>query len=173
MRRIILVLILPFLVFACGDDLFDIDIDFDYDFTGDFDLPELAEGLHEIDSDIIELTVLEELKKRNLADISSASLKQLSLEIPQTEQLDWSFIQSAEVLMIVDGQETPMASFTEIPSTIGKTLNLHIEADEFRLIDFLDAETAQARLRVNLRQPLTKKLKIAALAGTKISARTN
>lgn len=171
MRKIILVLILPFLVFSCGDDLFDIA--FDYDFSGDFDLPELAQGLHEIDSETIELTVLEELKKRNLADISSANLRKLSLEIPQDDQLDWSFVESAEVLMIVDGQETPMASFKQIPRDIGKTLDLNIEANEFRLIDFLDAETAQARLKVNLRQPLTKKLKVEALAGTKITASTN
>lgn len=168
MRKTLLVLILPFLVFACGDDLFDIS--FAYEFAGDFDLPALEAGLHNIDSDEIELAVLDELENRNLASVSSASLRYLTLEIPSTSDLDWSFVESAEVFMYVDGVETPMASILNIPETVGKKIELNIDANEYKLMTFLDAKTAQARLRVNLREALPQNLLIEVVAGTQITA---
>ena len=168
MRKVLLVLILPFLVMACGDELFDIA--FAYDFNGNFEIPALDAGQYDIDSESIKLSLLDELEERKLASVTSATLERLQLEIPELSQLNWDFVESAELFMLVDGKETPMASIQHIPTNVGKLLEMEIKADEFKLIEFLDAHTAQARLRVNLRSPLAEPLKIDVLAATKITA---
>lgn len=171
MRKAILLLIcLPLVLISCEENLFNVA--FDYDFEGSFVLKEaIASGdVREITSEEIDLTVLEEMDERNLASMVLVNLKEVNLNLPESANIDWSYLKRIDLKIIVDGEEIDVASMVDIPETSGKSLQLSLNTEELDLKEYLNNETAFAKLSLTTRGEIPAGLEVAADVATRIVA---
>lgn len=173
MRYILATFFIPFLLFglsSCGEDL--INVSFDYPFEASFEMDEQirANTPHAIESETIEVRLIDELSQRNLDKIASVRLRELTLTLPENAPLDWSTLISLNAEMVLDGVGKSLAFIGTDPLIDGRTLHLEVSVDEVELEAFLQKTTAQARLVLTTAEDINEPITIRARAIATITA---
>ncbi|MEL7533364.1 MAG: hypothetical protein AAFN10_18770 [Bacteroidota bacterium] len=171
MKKLLLTLLaLPLVLTSCVEDL--LDVTFDYPISAGFTMSDEVEAntLTMIESDVIEVDLVDELSDRNLNGISSVKLKSLEVKLGEDATIDWSILKSLELKMVLDGETFKMASFGANSTIDGDKINLEVSADEIRLEEFLERETVQVRLFIETNESITTEVPLEATAVISITA---
>ncbi|MFK7923148.1 MAG: hypothetical protein AB8H47_14390 [Bacteroidia bacterium] len=171
MKKLLLtLLVLPLILSSCVEDL--LDVTFDYPISTGFTMTDAVEAnvLTMIESDVIEVDLVDELSDRNLGSISSVKLKSLEVSLGDNADIDWSILKSLEIKMLLDGDTFTMAHFGENSEIQGEKLLLDVSADEIRLEDFLDRETVQIRLFIETHEGINTEVPLEATAVIAVTA---
>lgn len=171
MKKLLLTLLaLPLILTSCVEDL--LDVTFDYPISAGFTMTDAIEAnvLTTIESDSIEVDLVDQLSDRNLGSISSVKLKSLEVNLGDNADIDWSILKSFELKMVLDGESFSMASFGENSEIQGGKLTLDVSADEIRLEEFLDHETVQIRLFIETHEGINTEVPLEATAVITVTA---
>jgi len=171
MKKLLLTLLaLPLVLTSCVEDL--LDVTFDYPISAGFSMTDAVEAntLTMIESELIEIDLVNELSDRNLNAISAVKLKSLEIKLGEDATIDWSILKSLELKMVLDGETFKMASFGANSVIDGDKLSLDVSADEIRLEEFLERETVQLRLFIETNESITTEVPLEATAVASITA---
>lgn len=171
MKKLLLTLLaLPLVLTSCVEDL--LDVTFDYPISAGFSMTDAVEAntLTMIESELIEIDLVNELSDRNLNAISTVKLKSLEIKLGEDATIDWSILKSLELKMVLDGETFKMASFGANSVIDGDKLSLDVSADEIRLEEFLERETVQLRLFIETNESITTEVPLEATAVASITA---
>jgi len=165
----LLFLILPFLLVSCTEEW--LTAGFEHQFDGRFEVSaEPGSGEYTFDSETIELGVMDKIQRRNLADMSGAELRTVSLEIAEESPVHWHSFTTANLYMLVDGEAVLMATQDKIAEETGLSLDLMVRANEEELMQFLDSKYGQVRLVLTSDKDLDVEFVINMVAGVSITA---
>ncbi|MEM6345818.1 MAG: hypothetical protein AAF927_18130 [Bacteroidota bacterium] len=171
MKKLLLTLLaLPLVLTSCVEDL--LDVTFDYPIDAKFSMTDAIEAntLTMIESEVIEVDLVNELSDRNLNGISAVKLKSLEVKLGEDATIDWSILKSLELKMVLDGETYLMASYGANSVIDGDLIKLDINTDEIRLEEFLDRETVQVRLFIETHESINTEVPLEATALVSVTA---
>ena len=169
-KLIYFILLIPAIAISCGEDLLNVSFDYPVETSFTIDESIAANDLQIIESDVFDITVLEEMARRNLGNVEGVKLKSVKLTLPENSDYDWSMLTSLSLEVLLDGESIEIAALTPESVINDRHISLDLYEDEITLLQLLEKNTAQARLQVEVNTPVSPGLEIEAFVDMTITA---